>query len=212
MSQRYRVSTLLSAHGLVPNAQWFTEASAVRGTTAHSVFQAELCGEDIQVAPQYGGYASAVRALVRDCGLRPIAVERRLRCDVSSGKMDFCGWSTETMHHELPASVPAIVDLKSSLPQAWHGVQLALYQRLIERETWRDMLPKKLQELPWFRFGAYVTKDGRYTTHWYRDLQDFAVADAILNLTRWLSANDLFDHEQASDDDEPDDDVLSVGL
>lgn len=184
----WRVSTLLRMAGLV-DERWFTAASQERGRTVHLIAEQVFRGGDVDVAPAYEGYTAALRQCRSDllsAGFGLICVERRLTDADLTGRPDLVGWL------ELPIgriyAGPCILDIKSGDRYASHGVQLAHYERLVERAGLRAALPSR-RDMPWQRVGIYVTETGLLRLWPYEDPQDYLMADLTLDLARWRSAH-----------------------
>lgn len=211
-----RASTLLHLAGLVDD-RWFTPESRERGTTVHLIARQVFTGRPVDVAPEYEGYAKALRDGYAALGLQPICVEQRLSMDGLTGRPDLVGWLPNHIGSGIHAG-PAIPDVKSGDPYPVHGVQLALYERLAEAEGLRRHLPPSMRNLPWQRIGFYVREDGTYRLRPYTESEDRIIADLILDLTRWRVAHgaltlptETFDDDAVISGDDHDHDGPDTG-
>lgn len=176
---------------------WFTQEGRDRGNVVHMAAECVFTGQDVAVAPAYRGYVEALRNGATALKVVPIWVERRLRMADLTGRPDLVGYVTERVGQIFPG--PVIPDVKSGTREPQHGVQLAFYEMLAEACGARALLPPEFRDLPWQRVGFYVDARGCYRLHPYADPDDFTVAHAILDLTRWRLRHGLI---RLTDDDD----------
>lgn len=165
----------------------YTDESRQRGQAAHLALAALLRQQRVALAPQYQGYVESIQAALDGLAFVPVAVERRLRDGDVTGRPDAVGYVTRG-----PFAGPAVLDGKTCVPAAWHGVQVAMYARLAE--SLRDAMPAAVRRLPWLRMALRLKPDGRLRFVFVplTDPDDYRAADAALDLARWRSAHGVF--------------------
>lgn len=194
-----RVSSLISTFGLSPDPYWFTSEGRRRGQAVHWVGEQVLRRNDTTVQPELQGYQSGLMALRDTFGWQPVTIEKRLNDVDVTGRPDTIGFVPYPVG-KVHAG-PAVADIKSGLPYASHAIQLAIYERLAERNGIRDLLPSEFRDLPFTRWGWYVKPDGDYRNKVYPEPTDRLVSDALVTLYRFRKAHGLIvDSTEAIDD------------
>lgn len=161
------VTTVLQEKGFI-DLEWFTEASRVRGSYVHAAchYLDEGKLDWKTVDPKLEGYVRAWE-----------------RCKIELGIETFIDIETPIYHETLLfAGTPdrravinrdtIVLDIKTSKPQDWHGLQTAAYDILYGGYGLG-------------RLGVYLAADGTYRVHWYRDRQDKNIFLAALACYQW---------------------------
>lgn len=168
------VTQIIKAAGLI-NDQWFSEASAWRGSVVHKCCELDCKGTLLEesVDPMARGYLEAWRAWKRNVGFTPTLIEKRML-----HPLGFAG--TEDRAGFLPNGDEADVDLKTGVAQKWHAIQLAGYSNFHPKPRSRRRFTVRLMP-----DGKYVTTEYSHAT-WQTDWTTFQGCLAIAN---WRQIN-----------------------
>ncbi len=211
-----RVSELLNRYGFV-DKRWFTEEARDRGTTVHSIAEGVLLNQAMTVAPAYQGYERGLRLGLEALGFecRPEDVEKRLAYGHITGRPDAPGWLPRPVGRYQAG--PAIVDFKSGVKLAGHGVQLSFYEWLVDFSGLnpalgaRSRLPAAFNDLPYSRIALYVHDDGNYRLEHFTSQSDRQVAKAIIAIDTFRRAHGLDRNTTDLDGpDQPDDPPIPI--
>lgn len=161
------VTTALRLADLV-DAEWFTEASQLRGTYVH-----EACclidDEDFGcVDPALAGYVAGYEAFLREAKPEWAFIEHRV-CDPAlgyAGTLDRVGFLNGKW---------VLVDLKTGGDAPWHQVQTAAYARLMPQPS--GVKPD--------RFALYLRPDGTYRLTPFTDRADEPTFLAALRIAQF---------------------------
>jgi hypothetical protein len=78
---------------------------------------------------------------------------------------------------------PAVVEVKTSNPTAWHGLQTAPYAYLLDGPRWMNRA----------RFGLYLTERGGFRLKQYDDHMDLERFFDALNVLHWRVRHGSYD-------------------
>jgi len=155
------VTTLLKANGTIDTTFLKNEAALARGTAVHKRCEwldsqpraraLQLAGADIE-SPM-AGYERAYARFLRDC--RPIY--SHVEAGLLHATLRF-GGRTDRICVDLGDRGPAVLEIKTGQPAAWHGVQLAGYQMLFPTGS---------------RWVVYLSPRGNYSIKRCDDAADY---------------------------------------
>jgi len=173
------VTQIIGGVGLV-DTQWFTEESRQRGHAVHAATQLEDAGvlDWSNLHPEVEPRAHAWRKFKQDTGYVPILVEHM----VHNVPMGYVGRLDRVCAHHLRANDRIILDIKSGLPGATTGLQLAGYVMALG-ESYRDLWTK--------RYGLWLREDATYRLIPYKELSDFEDFKAAIRLNNWRKRNNV---------------------
>jgi hypothetical protein len=164
----------LAAVGLIDRSRYSEEARD-RGSYVHEVIHADLQNDlaEEQVSADIFGYLIAARAYLREQEVGVLAVECPLADPVRGlgGKPDVIGMRRG--RHVIP-------DWKTGGRERWHGFQSAWYEHLARVNNCVSGLVD--------REAVYLSDDGTYQIHPFRDRNDWQVAQAailVVQAKRW---------------------------
>ena len=167
------VTSRIAAAGLLgAGAQFYTPASAARGTRVHLACAEYDHGRAATLPETERGYLDSYTFWHQMMAPRWSHIEQPQYSVThdTAGTADRVG----TMNGQ-----PLIVDLKTGSPASWHGLQLAMYDLLYD-----DVKPQQRR-----RLALYLRKDGRLAQSVeYLDPADYALA---LNLMKRTDTNGI---------------------
>ena len=162
------VTQVLKSAGIIDHK--FTAPGAMeKGTDAHQAIEFWNQGdldEDSLPDDLHGYLAAWKRFVVRDYGLKPVSMERQVYQKLFNyaGTIDYIGESNGQRF---------LVDIKTGVPQPWHALQLAAYQKCIEE--------------PVCCIAVYLKSNGTYQAPKVDMTNAWAVFQSALNIWNWKS-------------------------
>ncbi len=159
------VTEVLKDCGLI-DTTGFNPYSADRGSKAHRACQYldEGCLDRDSVDHSIAGYLAAYEKFKEESGM----VFDLIEAPVYEKSLEYCG----TLDRANTGK-KIVLDLKTGVPQKWHGAQLAAYS-----------IPIFTSQAVVKRYGLYLKQDGTYSLKEYKDRRDYTIWSAALVIYR----------------------------